>query len=333
MEAAALNRWRERMAEFLIPPGARESVMGDLRESCASEKELLREALRAAPYVIFSQMRRNLNLPVLMLQAGLLFWSMAPVLAACCLPLLLLREAWAPVARPSHRQALRDAVLVSFAGVLLFLLLPLCWPDVREGRFIGVACFMVGAPLSLCLCLVRTGLILDGDRRDRWLGSRLSMAEMRLMWREHRRAVLRRNRLEAMLLALAAMAVPALAVNGRVLNLLAAMFAVTALWLVLDVPRRGAGQDFVSLRAAYSQSLIHQQQLRGFMWWLWLSPLLVMFQATMPSEGEASLILENNMIAVLLCFLATALNREGGGRMREEVVALSRLREKAARIA
>ena len=35
MEAAALNRWREHLAECLIPPGARESVMGDLRESCA----------------------------------------------------------------------------------------------------------------------------------------------------------------------------------------------------------------------------------------------------------------------------------------------------------
>ena len=286
--------------------------------------------MRAAPYVIFSQMRRNLNLPVLMLQAGLLFWSLAPVLAACCLPRLLLREAWAPVERPSHRHALRAATLVSFAGVLLFLILPLCWPDVREGRFIGVACFMMGAPLSLGLCLVRTGLILDGDRRDRWLGSRLSMAQMRLMWCDHRRSVMRRNRLEAMLLALTAMAVPALGVKGPALNLLAAMFAVTALWLLLDVPRRGSRLDFVALRAAYSQSLLHQQQLRGFLWWLWLSPLLVMFQATMPSEGEASLILENNMIAVLLCFLASALNREGGGRMREEVVALSRLREKAA---
>jgi hypothetical protein len=330
MEAAALTSWRERLAALLIPPGARESVMGDLRESCASEKELLREALRAAPYVVFSQMRRNLNLPALILQAGLLFWCVAPVLAASLLPLLLLREAWQPPARPSHRQALRAAVLVSFAGVLLSLLLPLCWPDAREGHFIGVACFMLGAPLSLFLCLVRTGLILDGDRRDKWLGSRLSMAEMRLMWCEHRRRVIRRNRLEAMLLALAAMAVPALTVNGPMLNLLAATFAVTALWLVMDAPRREPGQDFVSLRAAYSQSLLHQQQLRGFLWWLWLSPLLVTFQAIMPSEGEASLILENNMIAVLLCFLATALNREGSGRTREEIVALSRLREKTA---
>ena len=56
----------------------------------------------------------------------------------------------------------------------------------------------------------------------------------------------------------------------------------------------------------------------------------MLFQAIMPSEGEASLILENNMIAVLLCFLATALNREGSGRTREEIVALSRLRERVA---
>lgn len=331
METPALTTsWRERVAALVIPPGARESVMGDLRESCVDESELLRQALRIAPYVILSQMRRNLNLPALMLQTGLLFWSMAPFLAAACVPLLLLREAWAPLSRPSHRHALRGAVLVSFAGVLLFFLLPLCWPDVRQGHFIGVVCFMLGAPLSMALCLVRTGLILDGDRRDRWLGSRLSMAEMRLMWCEHRRGVLLRNRLEAMLLALVAMVVPALAVKGSVMNLLAAMFAVAALWLVLDRPRREPGQDFVALRAAYSQSLIHQQQLRGFLWWLWLSPLVVLFQATLPSEGEASMILKNNMIVVLLCFLATALNREGGGRAREEVVALTRLCETPA---
>ena len=331
MESVALNSWRERLAERLIPPGARESVMGDLRESCQSEEELLRQVLRTAPYVIFSQMRRNLNLPVLLLQTGLLFWSLAPLLAAACVPLLLLREAWQPVSRPRPRQALGVAVLVSFAGVLLFLFLPPYWPDARQGRFIGVACFMLGAPLSLLLCFVRTGLILDGDRRDKWLGSRLSMGEMRLMWREHRRRVLVRNRLEAMLLALAAMAVPALGtVNGQVMNLLAAMFAVAALWLVLDRPRRAPGQDFVSLRAAYSQSLMHQQQLRGFLWWLWVSPLMVAFQANLAGQGHAALILENNMIAILLCFLATALNREGGGRAQEEVVALSRLRETSA---
>jgi hypothetical protein len=330
MEAAALNRWRERLAEFLIPPGARESVMGDLRESCAGEKQLLHEALRIAPYVIFSQMRRNLNLPVLMLQAGLLFWSVAPVLAAGCLPLLLLREAWQPLTRPSHRHALRGAVLVSFCGVLLFLLLPFCWPNAAQGRFIGVACFFLGAPLSLFLCFVRTGLILDGDRRDRWLGSSVSMAEMVHLWRSHRSGVMRRNRLEAMLLALTAVWLPHLAVGRQAQTILAAMFAVAALWLVLDVPRRGAGQDFVSLRATYSRSLLHQQLLRGFLWWLWAAPALVAFQAGLSSESAPSLILENDMIAVLLCFLATALNREGGGRMREEVVALSRLRQTPA---
>jgi hypothetical protein len=330
MEAAALNPWRERLAERLIPPGARESVMGDLRESCASEKELLREAMRAAPYVIFSQMRRNLNLPVLMLQAGLLFWCFGWAVTGAVLPFLLLREAWAPLARPSHRHALRDAVLVSFCGVLLVLLLPLCWPNAAHGRFIGVACFFLGAPLSLCVCLVRTGLILDGDRRGKWLGSRLSMAEMMVLWRSHRRKVMRRNRLEAVLLALTAVWLPGLVRSGAAETALAAMFAVSALWLVLDSPRRGRGLDFVSLRAAYGRSLMHQQQLRGFLWWLWLSPLLVSFEATLPGEGEPSLILENSMIAVLLCFLVTALNREGGGQMHEEIVALSRLRERVA---
>ncbi|HEX4270602.1 MAG TPA: hypothetical protein VHZ32_04415 [Rhizomicrobium sp.] len=330
METAALNPWRERLTALLIPPGARESVMGDLRESCAGEAEILGEVLRAAPYVIFSQMQRNLNGPALLLQLGLAWWCFGAIGAAGIAPLLLLRETYQPLSRPSARRALRDAVLMSFCGVLLFFLLPLCWPNASHGHFIGVACFLLGAPLSLCLCLVRTGLILDGDRRGKWLGSRLSMAEMRLMWRDHRRGVIRRNRLEAVLLALAAVWLPALTVNAQAQEMLAAMFAAAALWLVLDAPRRAAGLDFVSLRATYSQSLLHQQQLRGFLWWLWLSPLLLTFRAVLPNEGEPSQILENSMLAVLLCFLVTVLNREGGGRAQEEIVALSRLRETAA---
>jgi hypothetical protein len=328
MEAAALNPWRERLAERLIPPGARESVMGDLRESSANEAELLREVLRIAPYVVMSQMRRNLNVPALMLQTGLLFSCFGLITTVILLPPLLLREAYQPLQRPSHRNALRDAVLVSFCGVLLFFLLPLFWPKAAQGRFF--AYFMLGAPLSLCLCLVRTGLILDGDRRGAWLGSRLSMPEMIHLWRLHRRRVMRRNRLEAVLLALGAVALRSLPIGHWAQSVLAAMFVASALWLLLDAPRHNTGQDFVNLRAAHSQSLLHQQQLRGFLWWLWVAPLLLWFQARLPSNGTPTQILGNSMTAVLLCFLVTALNREGGGRMREEIVALSRLRETEA---
>ena len=248
------------------------------------------------------------------------------------LPLLVLREAWQPLARPSHRHALRDAVLVSFCGVLLFFVLPLCWPNATQGRFLGAACFFLGAPLSLCLCLLRTGLILDGDRRRMWLGSRSFdvLDALAQLARAHCRRARRRNQLEAVLLAVAALWLPRLLHDAVTGVALAAVFAVAALWLVLDIPRIDAAQDFVSLRAAYGRALTHQQQLRGFLWWLWLAPALVVLVAGLPGEGQPSLVLENSIIAVLLCFLVTALNREGGGRMREEVGLLSRLRETPA---
>jgi hypothetical protein len=328
MEAAALSPWHEKLAALLIPPGARESVMGDLRESCETEAELLCEVLRATPYVIVSQMRRNLNWPALLLKSGLVFWCLGAIAASVMLPLFLLRDAYQPLSRPSPRHALRDAVLMSFCGMLVFLLLPMGWPKAMHSVFIS--CFFLGAPLSLLLCLVRTGLILDGDRRGKWMGSKLSKAEMVQLWRGHRRGVIRRNRLEAVLLALGAVWLPVLAVNGQTPALLAAMFAAAALWLVLDVPRRRTGQDFVSLRAAYSQSLLHQQQLRGFLWWLWLSPVLMWLQARLAGGSSPLQILQTSIIAVLLCFLVTVLNREGRGRMQEEVVALSRLRETPA---
>src|ERR1700753_581513 len=110
MEALALGAWVGRAAERLIPPAAREAVLGDLRESYSARRDYLRELLKAAPYVIASQMLRHLNLPVLMLQSAMIFWFFDGRAAALALPVLMLREAYQPLGRPDPRAALRGAL-------------------------------------------------------------------------------------------------------------------------------------------------------------------------------------------------------------------------------
>jgi len=75
MEAARLSEppdWLERIVLVAIPPAAREGVAGDLWETYCSPRQYAAEALRTVPFVIASQVRRNLNLPAILLQAALI---------------------------------------------------------------------------------------------------------------------------------------------------------------------------------------------------------------------------------------------------------------------
>src|SRR5579863_7147198 len=125
METAALGFALEQAAEWLIPPAAREAVLGDLRESYARRGDYVREILKAAPYVIASQMMRHLNLPVLMLQGAMIFWFFNGRMAALALPLLMLREAYQPLTRPDPRVAMRGALVLSFVSLLVGLAAPM----------------------------------------------------------------------------------------------------------------------------------------------------------------------------------------------------------------
>src|SRR5438046_626152 len=115
MEAAltAPPEWLERMVLLAIPPAARESVAGDLWETYRNPKAYAAEALKTVPFVIASQLRRHLNLPALMLQSTLIFICLGGPATLLLLPLLMLREAYQPIERPSPRRAIREAILLS----------------------------------------------------------------------------------------------------------------------------------------------------------------------------------------------------------------------------
>ncbi len=63
----------DKAVRLLIPLASREAVVGDLWERYASPLHYAAEALRIAPFLIASQIRRNSNVPLLGIAAVTLF--------------------------------------------------------------------------------------------------------------------------------------------------------------------------------------------------------------------------------------------------------------------
>jgi hypothetical protein len=334
METAALSppAWLERLVRSLTPPLAREAVLGDLCETYISPRQYAFQALGILPFVIASQMRRHLNLPALLLQAALVYVCFGATAACAIAPLLMLRDAFQPATRPSHVWALRQAVLVAVVGLaalqLFFAIAQQAWAGEAGAVLIWLELFVVGPILLPVLCLLRTGLIVDSDRRP-VLAENLSADELTAAIT----AFARRARWMALLEA-ATLAATALFV-ARTSAVLAGCFGVAALYLMVEgFSRIAVDGDFISLRAAFIHALSRQRQLRRFLWWLWLAPLLLALQGRYIhaglAHGNAGAVILGAAGVTLLCFLAAAMNREHGGRTQEQIGLLEHMRERVA---
>jgi len=329
MEAALSGppEWLERMVLFAIPPAAREGVAGDLWETYQNPGQYAFEALQTVPFVVWSQIRRNLNLPALILQSALIFLCFGGPVTLMALPLLMLREAYRPVTRPSPRRAIREAILLSCgAMVLLLLIMSVHSPfHVRAGvdSFTWLSLFLAALFLSPFLCLFRAGLIMQGDRSRTLTASGLPKDALAGAYHNFQQRAFCSNLLESMALVFAAACGFFFAWDA----LLVALFIIVALCLMLDsVPRFSQACDFTSLRARYQQELARQGQLRRFLHWLWFAPVLVALHDRL-TLGESIAALLNCVAAAILCFLVAALNREHGGRVQEQIGLLDRMRE------
>jgi len=332
---ATLNEpppWLEQMVLLAIPPAARESVAGDLWETYQSPHQYAAEALRTVPFVVLSQMRRNLSPLALMLQGALIFLCLGGPATLVFLPFLMLRDAYQPVTRPTPRRAIREAILLSsWAMVLLFLFMAHHPPfPVRAGvdPFTWLSLFLAALFLSPFLCLFRAGLIMQGDRRMPLAADNLSKDALAGAYQTFLKTAFCRNVLEGTALAFAAIAGFFFTWNV----LLIGLFVLAAVYLLLDtIPRVASAGDFVSLRAQYQRELLRQEQLRRALRWLWFAPVLVTLQArlaiTATDAQDMVIALLNGVAAAILCFLVAALNREFGGRVQEQIGLLDRMRE------
>jgi len=338
MEAAALNtppapppEWLERIVLAAIPPAAREAVGGDLWETYQAPRQYVAEALRTVPLVILSQARRNLNFPALMLQGALSYSCLGTLATLALLPILMLLGAYQATARPAPRRAFRESILMAAFVTIVLLQLMTMHIATQLGleHFNWLSLFLQALLLSPLLCLFRAGLILLGDRRTGSLSGAIAMEKLEQDYRAFAGRARRRNLAEGAALALAAACCFYFGWNLLPVRL----FGLVGLYLLLHAAPRAlpARGDFVSLRAQYQQELARQQQLRQFLWWLWFTPALVALNAGLIQAGLASgrpLIAVMGAIGVaLLCFLVTALNREHGGRVQEQIGLLDRMRE------
>lgn len=334
MEAPALNappQWLEKFVLALIPPIAREAVAGDLCETYESPRQYAVEALRTVPLVVFSQMRRNLNLPVLLLQVSLVYFCLGEAAAFALLPVLMLRDAYQAAARPCPRRAMRTAILVASAALAFLQVMSISTDMViHSGRPAGTGLLFAGLMLSPLMGLFRTGLIMDGDRRVWIAAADQSAQELAASYCAFVQRARWHNIMEGAALA---------AVAGFAFFTLPAAFAIalTGLYLLVafhlllhGMPRiLPVASDFVSLRALFQRELVRRQQLRRFLWWLWFTPVLAALYVQM-AAGKPMLAVFAGVAAALLCFLIAVLNREYGGRVREQVGMLDRMREKLA---
>jgi hypothetical protein len=361
MEAAALKsppEWLEAWVLRLTPPGAREAVVGDLCETFSSPSQYAFEALRTVPFVIVSQMRRNANLPALMLQGFLVFVCLgglapaqpgpaswiriaAPLLVVLC---LLLQGAYQATGRPSARRAMMEAIAIPYCALLVSQIVTL---GMAVMQHVGVDLllwlrFGYLAPLMLpILCLLRTGLIVQRDGQRPFPADTVLKADIEVDYDRFAQRIRRRNHCEAALLGMAAVLgafflhLPA-GIDATIGLALLAVYGLAALYLLLEgsAPRLPEGADFLSLRALYAHELARQQQLRRFLWWLWLAPVLIATQAKLTAVsftagGEAAGVLGSTAV-ILLCFFISALNREQGGWVQEKIGLLDRMQETQA---
>jgi hypothetical protein len=82
----------EAIAALFIPPACREEVLGDLQERCTSPLQYCQDALRTAPCVILSRIRRTADPQLLLMHAFVLYLSYAA--AAWFMDRASLREPW-----------------------------------------------------------------------------------------------------------------------------------------------------------------------------------------------------------------------------------------------
>jgi hypothetical protein len=320
---------------YLIPPAARESVAGDLWELYRSPLHYAFDALRVLPFVIFSQVRRSADLPVLALQ-GVLLFSLFGIFGtvtdafatAAILALLLLAGAYRESGRPTAQRAMIEAVLAAGGFAELFGLMAA--HSIKPGWYEAPYFAFLGPYMVPLLCLARTFVVLWEDARRPRAISKLSLGEVRGFYQAFEKRAMRRNDAEIVVLLGSGFVLAWLPQHPFMLVSLCAYLA-TALYLlrnggVRPLPR---GADFAAARDVMQCELTRQHRIRCFVGWLWFVPMMLEIRASLAAGGASRpLALLGAIALLLLCgFFVAWLNRERQGRLQEEIGYLAQVQE------
>jgi hypothetical protein len=341
------------LLRLLIPPPAREGVLGDLEERYRSPIQYASEGIQAMPYLIASRARRTSSVAIVGLQTFVLIaclgvtlpdlpgqtipsWVQGGIPAAAALLALALRAVYRGEESPV-KSGLLDAIAAAVAmllsqGVLAALVSA---GQIGPGWLLPKGLYLLGFFALPALWIIGAA---EGRHGARPAGGPAEAVVQDYLRFE--RSVKARNRAEMLALGLivagsAAILLrfnpPMAPVAWPFLAVFVAILAFLALrgWAA-PIP---AGATLEPLRSHFGRELARQNGLRGFMCWFWFGPLFVGLVANLILLGirmDQPLRIAIGAVALLLLagFIIKA-NRDRGRAVRDRIAALSAVGEAA----
>jgi hypothetical protein len=332
----------------IIPPSAREEVIGDLWESYSTSLRYILEGIAIMPYAIANQMRHQTVIAVLALQGFALFacfggfspypsggvvpnWARAAVPTIAALIGLALRDAYrAPSLRPLPSgiiDAVTAAICILFAEAALTLLITLhqlnsSWALTTEFLTLG----SLAVP-TVGILRIASGL----DHRSRLASGDVGTSDLAGEYAKFKRGVDWRN------LAEICACLTVIGINGYYLFrykpvVALAGWTMLCIWLALTVylALRGWAKiepsDPGQIPVVYQRELRRQHALRRLMWWWWFVPLFVGLGNNFILRGflrnHPVEIAIGGLAAVVLAFFIAKLIMDRGRLVRSEIAAL-----------
>jgi hypothetical protein len=334
------------LIRLLIPPAAREAVIGDLWERYSTPLRFFSEGVQVMPYVVASQIRRTSSVAVLALQAFALFaclggfipdlagaavphWARAAVPTAVALLALVLRDAYRSPARRPVLSGVLDAVTTAIAlglveAAFIWLtgahIVASGWIFLQQGIVMGAVALPVVAILRIASGADASSRLAEGE-----------VSDLESDYTRFARAVRWRNLAEiATCLAIIAGSVSFLLLYHPPIAPAAwatqAVFAALVLYLAVRGWARPLSAAGGQLRAQYQSELARQHRLRRVMWWWWFTPLFLGLGLNLIAPGiaknEPVRLVLGGLAAVALAYCIAKLVGDRGRRVQQEIGAL-----------
>jgi hypothetical protein len=336
----------EGITRMLMPPQARESVLGDFAERYRSPAQYAWDAIASLPMIIVSQVRRSSSLPVLGLQIFILFaclggfvaavadppiWLRAAIPGAVAMLALVLRDAYRTTDRYTIGRAIADGLAVTACVALtqgaIYALQVL--GGLERNWMLPGPLLILGVLAPLMLCVLRFGLGLDGVAKPARAGG--PAVELAGEYALFQRRIRGRNIVELVIggacIAFTAFYLtrfqPAVAPYGWAMlagHAFAMIYIALRGW-VRSAPSGGG------LSQHYGRELTRLREIRQYLWWWYFVPLFVglFTNLIVPGVGasEPIRILLGAGAGIVLFICIAGLNLERGRRVKEKVEALS----------
>jgi hypothetical protein len=341
----------EGIVRTLMPPLAREGVLGDFAERYRSPGQYALDAIASLPMIVSSQVRRSSSLPVLGLQVFILFaclggfsaaggtppiWLRAAIPTAAAMLALILRDAYRTTDRYTIGRAVADGLTVTACVALtqgaIYLQQALSGSEMNWMLPQPLLILAVLAPMMLCV--LRFGLGVDGDAKPARAG--VPGPEVAGEYALFQRRIRGRNIIElAIGIACIAFTVfyltrfqPAVAPYGWAMlaGHASAMLYIALRGWVRPAPS-GEGVADSKLSHRYGRELMRLRIMRQYLWWWYLTPLFVGLFTNLIGPGigasDPTRILLGAGACIVLFICIAGFNREQDRKVKEKVDALS----------